>query len=323
MSGESSPRGETPHELIGRRLLSQTPSLAPLAERIALAAAHDFPVLFTGKTGTGKTYLARLIHEFSARRDDPFRAVLCSVNPAKIDADLFGRAGGPRAGMFSVKGTVVLQQIDTLIPEQQARLARVLESGEYEPVGGNQTHGCAARVLATNSSDLEEAARGGKFRHDLYYRVSIISFRLPPLRERAEDIAPLAREMVARLNARFRRTVVTIHPDALAALEAFPWPGNIHQLEHAIQQAMLVGSGPELLPDHLPLAVRELSPQGDDPARRNSFFPTRDQMEKDLIRRALQASGYSRARAAHALGISRVTLYKKMKKYGLMTIPSR
>jgi DNA-binding NtrC family response regulator len=330
------PSDDTPQGVISRRLLRQTPSLMPLVERIALAAAHDVTVLLTGETGTGKTFLARLMHDCSPRKAHPFLTVPCGAQPANlVESAFFGHVKGAFTGADRAKvgkfeaaghGTILLDEIDTLGLEQQAGLLRVIETGEYEPVGSNETKTCKARIIVASNWDLEEAVGRGKFRQDLYYRLNVMSFHLPPLRERIQDIAPLVRGMAARFNTKFRKDLFDISARAMDALEAYPWPGNIRQLENFIQQGVLVSSGPELLFEHLPQQVREHRPAASPaapPQQYDTLSHNREQLERNVIQRALANNGYSRARAASALGISRVTLYKKMKKYGLMRAPLR
>jgi two-component system response regulator HydG len=324
---------ETIEQTIARQLLTQTPSLMPLVERLALAATHEVTVLLTGETGTGKTYLARLIHDCSSRRNEPFLTVPCGAQPANlIESAFFGHAKGAftgadraKIGKFEVagKGTILLDEIDTLGMEQQAGLLRVIETGEFEPVGSNETRRCNARIIVASNWDLEEAVSAGKFRQDLYYRLNVMSFHLPPLRERIQDIAPLARALVARFNTKFHKELFDISLLAMDALESFPWPGNIRQMENFLQQAVLVSTGPELLLEHLPQQVRDYRPTRIFiPARigGNSLTHNREQVERNIIQRTLVLNGYSRINTANALGISRVTLYKKMKKYGLLRI---
>ena len=322
---------ETVEQVIARRLLTQTPSLLPLVERLALAAVHDVTVLLTGETGTGKTHLARLMHDCSARRAEPFLTVPCGAQPANlVESAFFGHVRGAFTGADRAKlgkfeaagnGTILLDEIDTLGLEQQAGLLRVIETGEFEPVGSNETRHCTARIIVASNWDLEEAVSAGKFRQDLYYRLNVMSFHLPPLRERVQDIAPLVRALVARFNTKFGKELFDISPRAMDALETFPWPGNIRQMENFVQQAVLVSSGPELLFEHLPQQVREYQPTSLAVLTRtqsDSLLLNREQVERNIIQRTLVNHGFSRVRAANALGISRVTLYKKMKKYGLM-----
>jgi transcriptional regulator with PAS, ATPase and Fis domain len=275
------------------------------------------------------------MHDCSPRKSHPFLVVPCGAQPASlIESAFFGHVKGAFTGADRAKegkfaaageGTLLLDEIDTLGLEQQAGLLRVIESGEYEPIGSNETKCCSARIIVASNWDLQEAADKGKFRQDLYYRLNVMSFHLPPIRERVEDVEPLVRGMVARFNTKFRKDLFDVSPQALAALQTFHWPGNIRQLENAVQQAVLVSSGPELLLDHLPQPVREYSPpplkmNGQSPSA--SLVHNREVVERDVIQKALAAHGYSRARAALSLKISRVTLYKKMKKYGLMGAPS-
>jgi DNA-binding NtrC family response regulator len=326
------PEEETLVERIGQRLLGQTPSLSSLAEPLALAATHDMTALLTGETGTGKTYLARLIHECSPRRQQRLLVIPCGALVANlVESELFGHVKGAFTGADQVKvgrfeaagdGTILLDEIETLGMDQQSNLLRVIETGEYEPVGSNRTQICTARLIAASNCNLEEAVDRGRFRQDLYYRLNVMSFYLPPLRERVQDIAPLARGMAARFAQKFEKELFAISPEAMAALESFPWPGNIRQLENVIQQAVLMSHGPELLWPHLPKLVQDHAESGNGrvTAARDSLVHSREEVERNTIQRALIQHGYARSRAASALGISRVTLYKKMKKYGLMEV---
>ncbi len=325
---------ESLEDQIGRRLLAWTPSLLPMVERIALAGSHDVTVLLTGETGTGKTHLARLIHDCSPRKTDRFLVVPCGAISANlVESEFFGHVKGaftgadrPKVGKFAAagSGTILLDEIDALPLEQQANLLRVIETGEFEPVGSNETEYCTARIVVASNWNLVDAVDRGKFRQDLYYRLNVMSFHLPPLRERVQDISSLARGMADRYAEKFRKKLFDIHADAMAALEGYNWPGNVRQLENAVQQSVLVCTGPELLFKHLPPPIQEYAASGGceiaTPAA-DSLTHNREVTERSVIQRALASSGYSRARAANSLGISRVTLYKKMKKYGLMDVP--
>ncbi|HZZ78244.1 MAG TPA: sigma-54 dependent transcriptional regulator [Gemmataceae bacterium] len=325
---------ESLEDTLSRRFLALTPSLMTLVDRIALGARHDVTVLINGETGTGKTYLARLMHEYSPRRQQRILTIPCGAISANlIESEFFGHVKGSFTGADRTKigkfaavgeGTLLLDEIDTLGLEQQATLLRVIETGEFEPVGSTDTQHCKARLIVASNIDLEKAVALGRFRADLYFRLNVMSFHLPPLRDRISDIEPLARGMAVRFARKFNKEIYDFHAEALAALEAFAWPGNLRQLENVVQHAVLMANGPEILWRHLPSVVQDTpappppSPLfGDDDPAGDSLHEQRDQAERGVIHRALVTSGFNRTRAADALGISRVTLYKKMKKYGL------
>ncbi len=323
---------EKTQDRIRRRLSAWTPSLEPFVEQLLIASAHDVTVLIQGETGTGKTHLARLIHDCSDRRNERCMIVACGALPGNLIAsEFFGHVKGAFTGADSNKvgkftaagrGTLLLDEIDTLGLEHQANLLRVIETGEFEPVGSNETQICHARIIAATNWNLSDAVERGTFRRDLYYRLHVITFNLPPLRDRVRDIGPLVRGMVARYNAKYGKSILSIHPEAMMMIEAFPWPGNIRQLENVIQQAVLTCQGEILNVSHLSSEIRQpVGTTGETPATHSaagSLAQNRESTERNVIVRALEKSSYSRTRAAQLLGVSRVTLYKKMKKYGLL-----
>jgi transcriptional regulator with PAS, ATPase and Fis domain len=330
---------------LSQQLSEHSPSLLPWVERLALAALHDVTVLLTGETGTGKTHLARLLHHNSPRRNQPLLVVACgALSPQLIESEFFGHARGaftgadrPKTGKFEAagQGTLLLDEIDTLPLDAQAGLLRVVETGEFEPVGSNEIKHCHARIIAASNWNLEDAVRQGKFRQDLYYRLNVFTFALLPLRERPADLEALARGMVARFAEKFGKNLSSISAEALQFLQTYSWPGNIRQLENVLQQAVLVCQGSELLVQHLPTSIRprveattaatsngcsttKKSPSEGSASDEASLTHRVGTEEREIINEALVQAGHSRSRAASSLGISRVTLYKKMKKYGLM-----
>ena len=327
------PLTETVAATIRRRLINHTPSLTAMVEQLCIAAAHDVTVLIEGETGTGKTFLAKLVHDCSVRRANRFMVVSCgTLSGNLIASEFFGHAKGAftsadnqKVGKFAAagEGTILLDEIDTLGLEHQANLLRVIETGEFEPVGSNETQICKARIIAATNWNLADAVERGTFRRDLYYRLHVISFQLPALRHRPEDIGPLVRGMVARYGTKYGKRLFGVCPETLRVLEAFPWPGNIRQLENVVQQAVLTSTGNELKLHHLApqvLARTEAPahalpmPGGFD----GTLKQTREATERANILRALEKAGQSRTRAAQMLGVSRVTLYKKMKAYKLL-----
>ena len=277
--------------------LAQTPSLLSCIERLALLAEHDVPILLTGETGTGKTSLAQLLHDCSPRRNEPFVTVPCGALPPLLaESELFGHKRGAftgaerdREGKLAVagRGTLLLDEIDTLSLEQQAKLLRVLDSGEYEPVGGNETLRRACRIAVASNADLGELVQWGKFRSDLYYRLHVLPFHLPPLRQRIQDIEPLARDLISRYSTQLGKGSFDISPEALAALEAYPWPGNIRELDNVMRQATLLSHGTVLLSRHLPDWVRKGTTQTSHPlsSTKRPLGSEREAAEKGLIRR--------------------------------------
>ncbi len=331
------PAAESTAEAIRRKLVNHTPSLTTMVDQLCIAAAHDITVLIEGETGTGKTFLARLIHDGSPRKANRFMVVACgTLSGNLIASEFFGHARGSFTGAEGAKvgkfaaageGTLLLDEIDTLGLDHQANLLRVIETGEFEPVGSNETQLSRARVIAATNWNLADAVERGSFRRDLYYRLQVLSFHLPPLRHRPEDIGPLVRGMVARYGTKFGKRLFGVCPEAMRALEAYPWPGNIRQLENVVQQAVLSSSGNELKLHHLtPLVHSRADVTTPPPGVSNGYGGTlkqsRESTERVNILRALEKAGQSRTRAAALLGVSRVTLYKKMKKYGLFTRPA-
>jgi len=397
---------QMPHkELHGRTrsLVTFTPEMFDVMDEMKVAARHNVTVLLIGETGSGKTFLARLIHELSDRRDDRFCTVACgALPPDLIESELFGHVKGAftgadkeREGKFAAtgRGTLLLDEIDVLPPEQQAKLLRVIETGEYEQVGSNETQHSQARLVVASNYNLEELVRGGSFRTDLYYRLNILNFRLLPLRERPWDIEYLARKFAIEHGRTHGIQLRQVEPAFLDTLKAYHWPGNVREMENVIRRAVLYCHRGVLTVQDLPSAVRDSvagigdsrpsqsldqapptlsddrllgnplanmpsrsrftppprmgvpQPQFHDPlplsplhagatagssvgplasaavsaARLSTSLEARvDVLERRIIQDCLARNNFRRKETAAELGISRVTLYNKMKKFGLL-----
>jgi len=321
---------------VSRAFGTRTPDLKLMLDDLQVAAKHDVTILLIGETGSGKTYLSRLIHEVSPRRDEPFLNVACGALPAElIESELFGHVKGAftsahadKEGKFVAagRGTILLDEIDLLSPEQQVKLLRAIETGEFEPVGSNTTLKSQARLVVASNLDLDPLVEQGKFRPDLYYRLNMLKFEIPPLRLRAPDITPLARKFVRQLSEKHRVEINRIDGAFLEALHQYPWPGNVRELENVIQRTVIFCRDGVLtasqLPPHVVAGTTEkakvpsaaLTPR--KPAE-NSLGRQIAMTEQEIIEQALFRNNFSRTNTARQLGISRVTLYNKMKKYGM------
>lgn len=261
---------QLPHkELHGRSrsLITFTPEMFDTIDEIKVASRHNVTVLLIGETGSGKTFLARLIHELSQRRDDRFCTVACgALPPDLIESELFGYVKGAftgadrdREGKFAAagKGTLLLDEIDVLPMEQQAKLLRVIETGEYEPVGSNETQYSQARLIVASNYNLEELVRSGSFRTDLYYRLNILNFNLLPLRQRPWDVEYLVRKFAVEHSRTHSIPLRSIEPSFLEAMRAYHWPGNVREMENVIRRAVLYCQRGLLTVNDLPSAVRQ------------------------------------------------------------------
>ncbi len=305
--------------------------------RLVLSAADSrMPFLIEGESGSGKSFLARKVHDCSWRRFGPFVEANCGL-PAEalLENELFGQARGApeskgpeRAGKFELadRGTILLDEIENASPEIQARLLGMLESGEFQRVGDERRIQSDARLIAAANRPLEEAVARGRFREDLYRRVSTLKLRLLPLRERVADIPLLARQFLRHFALLHARRARAVSPDALECLVHYPWPGNVRELRHVIEHAVVLARGEMLLTEHLPSWVLCAKPLPAEAQPRHKPQPLREAMhepERQWIMRALNLSGWNKRNAASELGISRSTLYKKMKKFDLDQLEPR
>ncbi|MCI0465126.1 MAG: sigma-54 dependent transcriptional regulator, partial [Gemmataceae bacterium] len=286
-----------------------------------------------------KTRLARLIHELSPRRDQPFLVVDCgALSASLIESEMFGHVKGAytsadrdRTGKFAAAegGTLVLDEVNSLPPALQGKLLRAADERVFEPVGSNRTVPFRARLIVASNTPLDREVAEGRFRADLYYRLNVVGFALAPLRERRAAVPLLANRFLAEFAVRNNRNLVRIAPDAMRMLSQYSWPGNIRELRNVIERAVALCPGPQIEVADLPEAIRSTRiPAGPRPvlrsasstlrARTSSLVQSREEVEVLRITEALEKHGNNRLRAAAELGISRMALYKKLHKYGLM-----
>jgi two-component system, NtrC family, response regulator AtoC len=326
-------------EGLSRRFETNTPKLKMMLADLEVAARHDVTVLLIGETGAGKTFLSRLIHEISPRHDEPFLPLACGALPSDlIESELFGHVKGAftsahadKDGKFvaAKRGTILLDEIDVLGMEQQVKLLRVIESGEFEPVGSNRTMKSEARLIVASNLELQPLVEQKRFRPDLYYRLNMLKFEIPPLRARKPDIIPLARKFIREQSAKHNVNVEHVEESMFAALMRYPWPGNVRELEHVIQRAVIYCRNGVLTPQQLPshVVMCQAGPGNDGNMLSDRFLEGDSATstlgaqvafsEREIIEQTLFQHNNSRTNTARALGISRVTLYNKMKKYGM------
>jgi len=319
-------RGLTPADP-GSSLVGECPEFRRLLHLVDRVGPSDATVLITGETGVGKELVAKLIHARSTRRLRPFVVVECAtLQEGLLQSELFGHergafTGADRAkhGLFEVAhgGTLFLDEIGEVSPATQTKLLRVLDTSTFRRVGATAEVRVDVRVLAATNRDVRAMVRQGLFREDLFYRLSTISVEIPPLRERGADIDLLARHFVGMFNERFAASK-QIGEAALRILQQHSWPGNVRELLHVVEAAMIVCEGTELLPEHLPAAIRAAAVTPASAAPDNAGIPTLQDMELQHIKLALSAADGHRGKAAKMLGISERNLYRKLSDYQLL-----
>src|SRR3954471_21069713 len=279
-------------------------------------------VLIYGESGTGKEFIVRMIHDQSPRAAAPFVSINCAaLTETLLESELFGHVRGAftgavrdKAGLFEVAGTatIFLDEIGEITPTVQAKLLRALQEREIRRVGAERNIKVNARVVAATNRDLRAAVDAGTFREDLYFRLAAFIITVPPLRDRREDIPPLVHQFLVRAAGRMKKDVTTVSAEAMSALMNYRWPGNVRELEHAVERAVILANGQSI-------RVRELPPEVTQKSRTRSGGDTLDLQEQErvMIARALERFDGNRKQAAEALKISTVTLWRKMKQYGL------
>ena len=306
-----------------KQFIAGSALMQDVLELAARVAPLDTTVLVYGESGTGKEFIVRMIHDQSPRADGPFVSINCAaLTETLLESELFGHVRGAftgavrdKAGLFEVaeSGTLFLDEIGEVAPTVQAKLLRALQEREIRRVGAERTIKVNARVVAATNRDLRAAVDAGTFREDLYFRLGAFVITVPPLRDRREDIPPLVHDFVRRAAARVKKDVENVSSDAMTALMNYGWPGNVRELEHAIERAVIVARGTSI-------RLRELPPEVSQKSRQRAQGDSLDlqALERATIERALERFRGNRREAAEALKISTVTLWRKMKQYGLV-----
>jgi two-component system response regulator PilR (NtrC family) len=322
-------------------ILGNSDAMVRVFDLVETIAPTGSTVLITGESGTGKELVARAIHGRSPRSERPFVAVNCgALTETLLDSELFGHvrgaftgADGNKKGLIEVaeKGTIFLDEIGEMSPMLQVKILRVLQERKFRRVGGTEEIGADIRIITATNRDLGKMVAEGQFREDLYYRINVIPVRLPPLRERPEDVPMLAEHFVGKFAAQMKKPITGISGEAMACLTAYPWPGNVRELENAIERAVALERTPAILPESLPESVRgdaagvqRVSPpgaQGAGPAQMPEKGFDLEQhvqhLEREYIAEALRRSGGVKVKAAELLGMSFRSFRYYMKKYNL------
>jgi two-component system response regulator FlrC len=306
------------------RLSWGDPAMTPVLDAVAKVARTSASVLLLGESGTGKSLVARAIHDASPRASGPFVAVNCAALPTNlIESELFGHEKGAFTGAHAQRrgrielaegGTFFLDEIGELAPDLQAKLLRVLEEKSFERVGGTRTMRADVRWVAATHRDLRSAIGSGKFREDLYHRLAVFPLHLPPLRERRKDLVPLAETLLVSVCGEIGRGTMTLSADAREAITQHDWPGNIRELRNALERGAIVASGSVIDAAALAIEARADARPGSTPPASGG---TLEALELEAIKRALAEHQGNRKKAAGTLGIGVRTLYEKLKRYGL------
>jgi PAS domain S-box-containing protein len=291
-----------------------------LVQLLPDVAKSECNVLIRGPSGSGKELIAQVIHSLSPRKYGPYIRINCAALPATLlESELFGYERGAftdakrdKPGQFCLAngGTLLLDEISEMDPALQVKLLRVLNNGEYQPLGSTKTLRTDARILAATNADLQESIAGGTFRADLYFRINVVELCIPPLGERPADIPVLADHFLKKFRKKTRKSIRRVAPEALAVMRRYSFPGNVRELENAIEHAFVMCHGEEIQPQHLPATITR------EGGVANGITPGK-QSEKEVIQEALRRHNGNRSRAAEELGIHRTTLWRKAKAYGL------
>lgn len=309
---------------------SHIQGILAMVKKISVSEAST--VLIQGESGTGKELIAKALHYESGRRDKPFMAINCSAVPENLlESELMGHEKGAftdakamRKGIFEMAdgGTVFLDEIGDMPLQMQTKLLRILEERSFRRVGGTKDITVDVRVISATNKDLSKGAEDGSFRKDLYYRLQVIPIYLKPLRERKDDIIPLVNHFINYFNKKFRKNVKNISPEAEKLILSYPWPGNVRELKNVIERVMLLGEGDILTAEHLPLEMTTKTQEGGGKEVFTFRLPPEgvsiEDVEKELLKQALEMTSYNQTKAAKKLGIGVDALRYRMKKFGFL-----
>ncbi len=309
------------------KLLGDSPQFTALLRSLQVASATDVTILLLGESGTGKEQLARFIHDNSARRNGPFVAINCAALPEQLaESELFGHRKGAFTGAVAdnpgriaaaAGGTLFLDEVAEMSAAVQSKLLRFLESGEYQRVGDSACQRAEVRIIAATHADLPARVEEGRFRQDLYYRLNVVPFQVPPLRERAGDVPLLIRQLTRQLAEHHQLEAPRYTPEALEQLERYSWPGNIRELRNLCERFLILFSGKTVDVGNLPAEIRI-------PGRKRWHVRLPEsglrleELEQELLLQALEQTGGNQSRAARLLGLSRYAFIYRLKKYALL-----
>lgn len=317
-------------------VIGRTHQMQRVFDLMDAVADSKATVLIRGETGTGKSLIARAIHQRSQRRTNPFIEVSCGAIPETLlESELFGHVRGAFTGALADKdgkfraadgGTIFLDEVSTASPSLQVKLLRVLQDRQFEALGSNRTQTVDVRVILASNSDLQEEVEKGRFRQDLFYRINVVTIDLPPLRDRLTDIPLLAEHFLRKYAHQGGRQIHGFAEDALQVMQRFQWPGNVRELENCVERAVVLSRGDQITRDDLPPHIVQASENNP------SLFSAKNgrpltlkqalaEPERRIIQTALEANDWNRQKTADVLDVNRTTLYKKMKRYGLLDPP--
>ena len=301
------------------RMIGKSERMQKIYRLIECLADVPTTVLITGESGTGKELIADALHHEGIRKEKPFVKLNCAaISESLLESELFGHVKGAFTGALQDKvgrfksadgGTIFLDEIGDISPAMQVKLLRVLQEKEFERVGDTSTLKIDVRVVAATNRDLKRCVQEGKFREDLYYRLKVVNLELPPLRERTEDIALLVEHFIGKFNAKFKKNFSGVSDEVAEIFSCYPWPGNIRELEHVIENLCVVGRNPVIDTADLPLELTKICVP-DKPAKKGKIMP-------EDLRSALDRAGWNKTKTARFLGVDRQTIYRKMQEFGI------